>query len=166
MCSVPTPSYIWFEYNKNKKGLIILHLKQYLSIFIITSSLFFFNGCFEVNVNKPLKSTYWSLIELNQEDSTNVSSQPEVHLVFHINNNTLHGSDGCNRIQTSYTQDENSFHFNHIIATRIYCEESMAQADAFMEALSKTDKINIEEDVLILYSADTIIAKLQAKDEY
>ena len=42
----------------------------------------------------------------------------------------------------------------------------MAQADAFMEALSKTDKINIEEDVLILYSADTIIAKLQAKDEY
>ena len=144
----------------------MLHLKQYLSICMLISAIFLFSGCFGPNVNKPLKSTYWSLIELNNEDSTNVSHQPDVHLVFHINNNTLHGSDGCNRIQSSYIQDEKGFHFTHTIATRMYCEEAMAQADAFVEALGKTDRISIEENILILYSADTIIAKLQAKDEY
>ncbi len=144
----------------------MLRLKQYLYIFLILPALFLFNWCFEANANKPIKNTCWSLIELNQEDSTNVSTQPEVHLVFHINNNTLHGSDGCNRIQASYVQDENSLHFNHIISTRMYCEETMAQADAFHEALNKTDKVKIEEDILIFYSEDAIIAKFQAKDEY
>ena len=124
------------------------------------------NGCFEPDVSSPLKNTYWSLIELNGEDSSNISSQPEVHLVFHANDNTFHGSDGCNRIQGSYIQNKEAFKFESIISTRMYCAESMDQADAFLQVLSKTKLTKIEEDYLILYAADVELARFEAKDEY
>ena len=149
--------------SKSYKLKTITNLKSLLSSFILLFSL---TGCFEPAPNKPLESTYWRLIELNSEDSSNISSQPEVHLVFHINDNTLHGSDGCNRIQGSYTKDEDQFKFEDIISTRMYCAEGMDQANAFLIALTQADTIKIEENYLILYDADIELARFEAKDEY
>lgn len=123
-------------------------------------------GCFEPDTSKPLKNTYWSLMELNGEDSSNISSQPEVHLIFHTNDNTFHGSDGCNRVNGNYIRDKEVFKFESIISTRMYCEEGMDQANAFLQALSKTKQIEIEENHLILYAADIELARFEAKDEY
>lgn len=133
-----------------------------LAFFILVSM----SGCFEPDVSKPLKNTYWSLIELNGEDSSNISSQPEVHLIFHTNDNTFHGSDGCNRVNGNYIRDEKAFKFESIISTRMHCEEGMGQANAFLQVLSKTKQIRIEESHLILYTADIELARFEAKDEY
>ncbi len=156
------------QYILTRKSMVLL--QQYFTGTKLTLLGFFivmtFVGCFEPDINKPLKSTYWSLIELNSEDSSNISSQPEVHIVFHINDNTFHGSDGCNRIQGSYIQDKEAFTFESIVSTKMYCEEGMDQADSFLQALSKTKLIRIEEDHLILYAADIELARFEAKDEY
>jgi heat shock protein HslJ len=48
----------------------------------------------------------------------------------------------------------------------MYCEEGMDQADAFLQVLSKTKQIKIEEDHLILYTADIELARFESKDEY
>jgi len=146
------------------------YLREYITmtkaILLALSLLLSLSGCFEPDANKPLKNTYWSLIELNGEDSSNASDQPEVHLVFHINDNTLHGSDGCNRIQGSYTKTGEQFVFESLISTRMHCPVGMDQANLFLQALSKTDQIRIEENNLILYDADIELARFEAKDEY
>jgi len=128
--------------------------------------IFLISGCFSPDPATPLKNTYWSLVELNGEDSSNVDHQPEVHLVFHLNDKSLHGSDGCNRIQADYTYGEKSFRFETITSTRMYCEEGMDQASVFLKALAKTDRIEIQEDYLILYSADIEIARFEAKEAF
>ncbi len=145
-------------------------IRQYFSTIkmalLSLSFLLSLGGCFEPDPNKPLQSTYWSLIELNGESSSNISSQPEVHLVFHTNDKTLHGSDGCNRIHGSYVQDEDTFRFKGIISTRMSCQEGMDQADAFQQVLVKTEQVRIEENQLILYAADVELARFEAKDDY
>jgi len=128
--------------------------------------IFLLSGCFSPDPATPLKNTYWSLIELNGEGSSNAEHQPEVHLVFHINDNSLHGSDGCNRIQADYIRNEKGFKFETIISTRMYCEEGMDQAYIFLQALAQTDRIEIQEDHLILYSADIEIARFEAKEAF
>jgi heat shock protein HslJ len=128
--------------------------------------IFLTSGCFSPDPATPLKNTYWSLIELNGESSDNADHQPEVHLIFHLNDKSLHGSDGCNRIQASYTHDGKSFRFETIASTRMYCKEGMEQASQFLKALTKTDRIEIQEDHLILYSADIEIARFEAKEAF
>ncbi len=144
--------------------------QQYLAVaktaLLTLIFLFSISGCFGPGVNKPLKNTYWSLTELNGDSSTNVADQPEVHLVFHINDNTMHGSDGCNRIQGSYKKHGERFVFESIISTRMSCSQGMKQAELFLQALRKTDTLKIEEDNLILYAADIELARFEAKDEY
>ena len=146
------------------------HPQQHLAVaktaLLTLIFLFGISGCFAPDANKPLKNTYWSLTELDGEASTNVPDQPEVHLVFHINDNTMHGSDGCNRIQGSYIRHAESFVFESIISTRMHCPQGMKQADLFLQALRKTDTLKIEEDNLILYAADIELARFEAKDEY
>ena len=145
-------------------------LQQYFSEVKFVILAFFMlvsiSGCFEPDVSKPRKSTYWSLIELNGEDSSNISSQPEVHLIFHTNDNTFHGSDGCNRVNGNYIRDEKAFKFERIASTKMYCEEGMDQAHNFLNILNETNQIKIEEDHLILYAADIELARFEAKDEY
>ncbi len=127
---------------------------------------FLVSGCFSPDPATPLKNTYWSLIELNGEDSSNSDNQPEVHLIFHLNDKSLHGSDGCNRIQADYIQDNESFKFETIISTRMHCNEGMDQAYAFLQALTKTNRIEIQEDHLILYFSDVEIARCEAKEAF
>ena len=156
------------QYIPRRKRMIFL--RQYFtkakSMLLVFFLLVSFAGCFEPDASKPLKNTYWSLIELNSEESSNISSQPEVHLIFHTNDNTFHGSDGCNRVNGNYIRDEKMFRFESIISTRMHCAEGMDQAYAFLQVLSKTKQLNIEESHLILYAADIELARFEAKDEY
>jgi len=134
---------------------------------IITLFLFLFlAACSSITPHQALKNTYWSLVELNGEDSTNADHQPDVHLVFHINDKSLHGSDGCNSIKANYTKNEEKFTFTNIISTRMYCEEGMLQAQAFIEALEKTDSLHIYENNMVLYHEQVEIARFEAKEDY
>jgi heat shock protein HslJ len=143
------------------------HLTSFVKLFLLGMILIFLiSGCFSPDPKTPLKNTYWRLIELNGEDSNNADHQPEVHLVFHINDKSLHGSDGCNRIQANYIQNDESFTFETITSTRMYCEEGMDQANIFLQALAKTDRIEIQENHLIFFSANVEIARFEAKEAF
>lgn len=138
-------------------------LKLFLSeLFLI----FLISGCFSPDPATPLKNTYWGLIELNGEESHNADHQPEVHLIFHLNDQSLHGSDGCNRIQADYSKDDKGFRFETITSTRMHCKEGMDQAYAFLQALTKTDRIEVQEKYLILFSANVEIARFEAKEAF
>jgi heat shock protein HslJ len=147
--------------------VITKHFSPLVKIFLQGMMLIFLlSGCLSPEPATPLKNTYWSLIELNGEDSSNADHQPEVHLVFHLNDQSLHGSDGCNRIQAGYTEGKDSFKFETIISTRMYCKEGMEQAHMFLQALAKTDRMEVQEDQLIFYSSDIEIARFEAKEAF
>lgn len=116
--------------------------------------------------SKELKSTYWALVELNQEDSLNFEGQPDVHLIFHINDNSLHGSDGCNSIRADYIKEQEAFRFKKIISTRMACVKGNKQAEAFLLVLEKTDTLQIHANEMILYHKEEQIAHFEAKEDY
>jgi len=128
--------------------------------------LIFFSACFEPEPNIALKNTYWSLVEFNNKDAQTFEHQAEIHLLFHINNNSLHGSDGCNLIHAKYTKDKNNFSIIEMNRGSVVCKAGMKQADEFLHVLTKVDRIKIEEDNLIFYDADIEIARFEAKKDY
>ena len=137
-----------------------------MSRIILISIFLLLSACSSITPHKELKNTYWNLIELNGEESTNADHQPNVHLVFHINDKSLHGSDGCNSVRASYSKHEESFSFSNIISTRLNCQEGMSQAQAFIEALKKTDSLYIYENEMLLYHEQVQIARFEAKENY
>lgn len=147
-------------------------------ILLLALCISLFSGCFSeknyfTNIsyfkpkeNLPLQNTYWSLKEMNNEDITQIKQQPEIHLVFHINDKSLHGSDGCNRINALYSIDKEVFSLTQLSVTRMSCKEGIQQAEVFLKILKKANKIKIKEDNLILFRDDTELAKFEAKKAY
>ena len=129
-------------------------------------SILIFSGCFNPDPNLALKETYWSLIQLQGEDIVDYEHQPRPHIVFHLNDNSLHGSDGCNRINALYSRNNNNFKVTKIVSTRMICKNGMKEANLFLTSLSKADEIKIEEDNLILFQADIEVARFEAIQSY
>jgi len=128
--------------------------------------IFSFTACFDPTPPTALKNTYWSLTELHDKDAQHFEHQAEIHLIFHINNNSLHGSDGCNLIYGKYSKDKNNFSIDEISKGEVVCKEGMEQANEFLHILTKTDRIKIVENNLIFYHADIEIARFEAKEDY
>jgi len=137
-----------------------------VSHYIFIFSLLFLVSCSSTIPAKPLKSTYWSLIELHDDESCDIDHQPPVHLFFHINDNTLHGNDGCNTIRASYTQTDKAFSFTHITSSKMVCAEGIEQADEFLQVLQETNRLIINEDEMFLYHNEQQIARFKAKGDY
>jgi len=138
-----------------------------MRIFLLSLlTLLLFTACFEPDPNTPLKNTHWQLIEMHEQSPEHFENQPAVHLVFHLNDSTFHGSDGCNRIHGHYTKDRNNFTMDKIVSTRMMCRAGMKQANEFLHILSNVDRIKTLEDNLILYHADIEIARFKAIETY
>ena len=106
------------------------------------------------------------MVQMNGESAEDFENQPQIHLVFHLNDSTFHGSDGCNRINGHYTKDRNNFTMDKIASTRMMCAHGMKQANTFLHTLTETDRIKIVEDNLILYHADIEIARFEAREVF
>ena len=141
------------------KGYILPHI---ISIFM----LLLFTACFSPEVNTDLKNTHWSLVELKGKEVIHFDHQPNIHLVFHINDLSLHGSDGCNTLKANYLKKEDSISFTNIISTRMACQESSAQAQTFLAMLKETDRLLIKEDEMFFYHKEIQIAHFEAKEDY
>lgn len=113
-----------------------------------------------------LKNTYWGLSELNGKTPLAIDNQPPIHLLFHLNDSSLHGSDGCNNISADYIRAGDSFSFKDIISTAMFCEEAVAQSSDFLQVLDKTDHIEIQGNQLILFHENVEIARFEAKEDY
>jgi len=105
-------------------------------------------------------------VQLNDKEYERIEHQPPVHLLFHINDNTLHGNDGCNTISASYIQEGENFHFSHIKSSKIKCEKGSEQAQEFLRTLSDTNRLLIHENEMLLYNHKQEIARFEAKENY
>ena len=113
-----------------------------------------------------MKRTYWSLTELHLHESQDFEHQPSVHLLFHINDNTLHGNDGCNTLNATYIQTDKSFSFTQIKSSKIFCKEGSEQAEEFLDVLKNTNRLVIEGNEMVLYHKEQQIARFEAKEDY
>ena len=136
-----------------------------LKIFSLIVTIFLFTACFEPEPPVALKNTFWSLEQLNGKDALSNEGLPEVHIIFHLNDNTLNGNDGCNRLSANYTLENEKLSFSKMISTRMFCKQSMQQADEFLKALGKIDRMQIKEDKLILYNGDIELVSFKAKKD-
>jgi heat shock protein HslJ len=157
--------------NTQMKTCPFLSLKAHpkgtlLSRIISIALILLLSACSGPLPSKKLKSTYWALVELNKEDALNFEGQPDVHLIFHINDNSLHGSDGCNSIRADYIRQKETFTFKDIISTRMACDRGNKQAEAFILALKQTNRLQIRENEMILYHKGEQIARFEAKEDY
>lgn len=134
-------------------------LKFFIGLLFV---LLFLGGCFFPEPPTPLQNTHWNLVELMGEGVSKADNKPEPHLFFHINDKSLHGSDGCHQLRAEYTQDEEYFSFTAIVSSQIPCPEGMEQARTFLEILTKTNRIEIEGDELMFYDADEEVARFEA----
>lgn len=134
-------------------------LKSFIGLLFVLVSL---GGCFSPEPPTPLQNTHWSLVRLMGENVSRADNQPEPHLFFHLNDKSLHGSDGCNQLQAEYTQNEKYFSFTAIVSSQFSCHEGMDQARTFLDIMTKTDRIEIEEEELIFYHADEEVARFEA----
>ena len=137
-------------------------LKSTLGLLLVL----FLGACFDTESPMVLKNTQWGLTAIKGEASENIAHQPEVHLVFHINDNSFHGSDGCNRIHGTYILEGDYFSFGDIISTKMYCEEGMAQGQDFLQQLKKVNGARILNDTLILFRNNKELLRLVEQENY
>ncbi len=135
-------------------------LKPFISMLFV---LVFSGACFSPVPPTPLQNTHWSLVRLMGNYVSRSNNQPEPHLFFHINDKSLHGSDGCNQLHAEYTQNEKYFRFIKIGSSQIRCQEGMEQARTFLDIMTKTDRIEIKEEDLIFYHAGKAVARFEAR---
>lgn len=128
--------------------------------------LLFFSACFDAQSPIVLKNTHWGLVEIQGEAIENAEHQPEAHLVFHLNDKSFHGSDGCNRISGTYINEKDHFSFNSVISTRMYCKEGMEQAQRFLEQLEKANGAKIVEDMFILFHNNKELLRFMEQENY
>lgn len=103
-----------------------------------------------------LAGTNWILSTLNHELPI---SGTTIFLQFGTDG-TVSGSDGCNRLNTTYTQNGNSLTFAQPgAATMMACQEAvMAQATTFTTALANTTNFVMTEHDLLLQNGDEVLA--------
>ncbi len=110
--------------------------------------------------SNDLAGTNWLLSALNGELPI---SGTTMYLNFGADG-TVSGSDGCNLLNTTYTQDGSSLTFGQAGAsTMMACEEPvMAQATVFNTALADTTNFVMTESDLILQNGDETLATFVA----
>lgn len=70
--------------------------------------------------------------------------------------NRIYGTSGCNKYFGTYQVDGNRISFGPIAITRMRCEDdSMAQEQAFLEAIQNTETYQIDLTSLTLSAQDT-----------
>jgi len=98
----------------------------------------------------------------------------DTYLSFDETTNRVSGYAGCNRFSGNYTVDGNNIAFTNIIATRMYCKETMPAEQNLISALENANTFSIANNVLTLNNAkDTLVqaaksesTKEAQKEEY
>lgn len=116
----------------------------------------------DTTVTSELMNTYWKLITLNGTQVTVSENQSEPHLVFNTDSRVA-GSDGCNRIMGSYTQDGNKLSFTQMASTMMACLNGNEQAQIFSTTLAEVAGFHITGDQLDVHDeTGAVIASFKA----
>jgi len=135
-------------------------------LFLLVIIIFFSSCSSTPQVNIPLKYTYWSLTHIKAKEIKNHPSQSEIHLIFHINGDTLHGNDGCNRLISQYLINEGTIVFLGLSSSKMACAAGSSQSHQFTEALEQVDTYKIEQSTMVLFFEKQEILRFEAQENY
>lgn len=112
----------------------------------------------------PFADTYWKLIQVGGEQTPPPQEQnAQAHLVFHSEGQQVKGSTGCNSLTAGYQNDDGRLNLDPITTTERACH-GPDQAQAFIEALGRTQRFEIQGQRLTLYGeGEQALAILQAE---
>ena len=139
-------------------------MKITIRIILLAAALFLLAACqqeAEPAATVDLAGTNWILSSLNGELPL---AGTAVSLQFGTDG-TVFGTDGCNRYNTTYTQDGSSLTINQSqgISSLMACEEAvMNQATTYMSALSATTSFTATGSQLSLLNGDAVVATFVA----
>ena len=139
-------------------------MKTTIRIILLGVTLFLLAACqqtAEPAASMDLAGTDWILSSLNGELPL---SGTAVTLQFGTDG-TAFGTDGCNRFNTTYTQDGSNLTINSSagISSMMACEEAvMNQATAYTTALSATTSFTASGNQLSLSNGDQVLATFVA----
>ena len=68
----------------------------------------------------------------------------------------ISGFAGCNRMTGGFKLSEDSISFPQLVSTRMYCEATQKEENAFLEALKATRTYRIEDGKLVLLGKDEV----------
>ncbi len=135
-------------------------MKTTIRIILLAVALFLLAACqqqAEPEATIDLAGTNWILSSLNGELPL---AETAVTLQFGTDGSVF-GTDGCNRYNTTYTQEGSSLTIDQSagISSMMACEEPvMNQATAFTAALSATDNFTASGSQLSLRNGDEVLA--------
>lgn len=112
----------------------------------------------------PFADTYWKLIQVGGEQTPPPQDQnTQAHLVFHSEGQQVKGSTGCNSLSGGYQNDDGRLTLEALATTKRACS-GPDQAQAFTDALERTQRFEIQGQRLTLYGeGEQALAILQAE---
>lgn len=110
----------------------------------------------------PLEGTAWRLAELNRQPVVPVPGDGAPTLAF-AEEPRASGNGGCNLFSGPYTRSGASLRFGALVSTRRACVDEAAtrQETAYLQALQSTTRYAVYDDLLVLYAADQVVARLR-----
>ncbi len=112
-----------------------------------------------------LENVSWALLELNGKPIVVTSDARTPYLELNAAKKSAYGFGGCNRFFGSYeVGKDQALTFGAIGATRMACRDGMNQEQELFTVLGRTTQYRIDGSKLLLYAADDVVARFQARD--
>ena len=104
----------------------------------------------------------WTLTQMGERTLT--STEP--YLEFDVKQGRFSGSGGCNRIMGGYHVNGTELKFTAVASTKRACLDAGVQdvETSFLKALEKTNRVEIQGDVIRLYGAGSPILAFKASE--
>ena len=109
-----------------------------------------------------LEGTEWRLVDIGGQPSpAGADSTRHPGFTLLAEGRKVQGSAGCNRMTGTYQLDGQKLKFGPLATTRMACPDMQTET-AFLKALQATTRYEISGSSLMLFGADTAVARLEA----
>ena len=109
-----------------------------------------------------LEGTEWRLADIGgQPAPAGADSTRHPGFTLIAEGRKVQGSAGCNRMNGTYQLDGQKLKFGPLATTRMACPDMQTET-AFLKALQATTRYEISGSSLMLFGADTAVARLEA----
>lgn len=124
-------------------------------------------GCSSTpETKKDPMSASWKVVQMGARMLDGVDASMVPTLAFDPVKLTVGGNAGCNTYNGAYQTDINSFSFGKVAVTLKACETDVMTIETqFLDALTKTAKMKIDDDELMLIDASGVeLLKAKAQE--
>lgn len=128
--------------------------KQFLTALLIAGTLSIV-GCNTIPDQQQqqnvelLQKHNWKLSQIGATE-IDLKNKARPSLVLNAANQSVSGSDGCNRLVGSYQIKDQQIQFQNMVSTRMLCADNMKQVEQFNQALSKVKAYQVYGSTLRL----------------